>query len=51
MDSNRKDNTDDLETAGQTVVPTVTSAMKWWLALILGVLFFLLSFGGTLQFN
>jgi hypothetical protein len=29
------------------VVPTVTNSMKWWLALLLGFLFFLLAFGGT----
>lgn len=31
----------------RTYLPTVTSSMKWWLAIFLALLFFLLAFGGT----
>jgi len=32
-------------------VPTVTNGMKWWLAILVGILFFLLAFGGTYNFT
>jgi hypothetical protein len=31
----------------RTYLPTVTNAMKWWLAIFLGVLAFLIFFTGT----
>lgn len=31
----------------RTYLPTVTSSMKWWLAIVLGLLFFIMAFGGT----
>lgn len=31
----------------RTYLPTVTNSMKWWLAIFLGVLFFIIAFGGT----
>ena len=31
----------------RSYVPTVTNAMKWWLAIFLGILFFLIAFPGT----
>jgi hypothetical protein len=30
-----------------SVVPSVTSPMKWWLAIILGFIFFIFAYGGT----
>ena len=32
-------------------LPTVTSTMKWWLAIFLGFLFFLIAYGGTYNFT
>lgn len=31
----------------RTYLPTVTSSMKWWLAIFLGLLFFIVAFPGT----
>jgi hypothetical protein len=31
----------------RTYFPTVTSSMKWWLSIFLGILAFLIFFGGT----
>lgn len=31
----------------RTYLPTVTNSMKWWLAIFLGILFFIIAFGGT----
>lgn len=30
-----------------TIVPSVTSAMKWWLAILVGFIFFIFAYGGT----
>lgn len=31
----------------RSFLPSVTNSMKWWLAIFLGILFFLIAFGGT----
>jgi hypothetical protein len=31
----------------RSYLPTVTNSMKWWLAILLGVLFFVIAFPGT----
>lgn len=33
----------DNETPKRSYLPTVTSSMKWWLAIVLGLLFFVVS--------
>jgi hypothetical protein len=33
--------------SNKTILPTVTSSMKWWLAIVLGGLFFIFGYGGT----
>lgn len=35
----------------RTYLPCVTSAMKWWLAVLLGILYFIVAFGGTYNFT
>jgi len=46
---NKKEySTDESECAPvRPYLPTVTNSMKWWLAIFLGILFFIFAFGGT----
>ena len=35
----------------RTYLPVVTSCMKWWVAIFLGILFFIFAYGGTYNFT
>lgn len=37
--------------AARPYLPKVTNSMKWWLAIFLGFLFFLIAYGGTYNFT
>jgi heme A synthase len=40
-------NPNDPSTPIRSYLPLVTNSMKWWLAIFLGILFFLIALGGT----
>lgn len=46
-DQNFNVNTNGPNPPVRSFLPTVTNSMKWWLAIFLGILFFLIAFGGT----